>query len=291
MTPNPNPNTANSHANRIHITSTLKESPAANVESPYKEPNAWTNIKSKGADILGNLNYGNIAKGLGALAPTIYNTIMGMTKPDILDEGRYRNREAEAIKRNISDMTYDIYPQLRSNVANYNQFNRNIGNVAQSGGAYASNLLSGMSAKNTSDAAAWATKNNMENQYRANAANALNSLGAQNVRGLMAVDDYNAASRAARRNYLGTATTGLSNYVQNKELMGNMANRDAMMYEMYNRIWGGMLNNNRGGNTAATVANPESFFSTPKDYGIEGGPTGNPMDMMYNPLTRINPWG
>lgn len=196
----------------------------------------------------------NTFNTLGTLSPVLYNSFVGLKKPDYLNASDYYN-PYEGELRNLmgqgetlmANRRYNINPQLEANRAAQNALNRNITNVSTSTGNLMSNLLGSSAARMRSDAAAYAAKQNADNQYRgqeaqylANYGNVLGQLGAQKAQTRYGVDVYNQQTLANKRNYLGTATSQLSQYLQNRELMRNQAERDKEQLQILPEIFGGI---------------------------------------------------
>ena len=106
-------------------------------------------------------------------------------------------------------------------IANYNagQYNTNTGaNMA---------LRTQMAlGTNRSIADLYLQQSNVQNQYDAEYANTLNSLGQQNVSAINLAQDINARNTAATRNIRRTGLSQLGQYAQVRQQMANMQNRD-----------------------------------------------------------------
>lgn len=87
------------------------------------------------------------------------------------------------------------------------------------------------------DAEAYARKNNIENQYKAETANTMLNVGNQiaeanryarqfNEDAARYAYDINARAKAANEAMIGTGLSQLSNFIQNQQLMSNQRNRD-----------------------------------------------------------------
>ena len=79
---------------------------------------------------------------------------------------------------------------------------------------------------NRSIADLYLQQSNVQNQYDAEYANTLNSLGQQNVSAINLAQDINARNTAATRNIRRTGLSQLGQYAQVRQQMANMQNRD-----------------------------------------------------------------
>ena len=79
---------------------------------------------------------------------------------------------------------------------------------------------------NRSIADLYLQQSNVQNQYDAEYANTLNSLGQQNVSAINLAQDINARNTAATRNIRRTGLSQLGQYAQVRQQMQNMQNRD-----------------------------------------------------------------
>ena len=79
---------------------------------------------------------------------------------------------------------------------------------------------------NRSIADLYSQQSNVQNQYDAEYANTLNSLGQQNVSAINLAQDINARNAAATRNIRRTGLSQLGQYAQVRQQMANIQNRD-----------------------------------------------------------------
>ena len=136
------------------------------------------------------------------------------------------NPYEQSIVNTMRRRRFNITPaleQLRNAraIANYNagQYNTNTGaNMA---------LRTQMAlGTNRSIADLYLQQSNVQNQYDAEYANTLNSLGQQNVSAINLAQDINARNTAATRNIRRTGLSQLGQYAQVRQQMANMQNRD-----------------------------------------------------------------
>ena len=136
------------------------------------------------------------------------------------------NPYEQSIVNTMRRRRFNITPaleQLRNAraISNYNagQYNTNTGaNMA---------LRTQMTlGTNRSIADLYSQQSNIQNQYDAEYANTLNSLGQQNVSAINLAQDINARNTAATRNIRRTGLSQLGQYAQVRQQMANMQNRD-----------------------------------------------------------------
>lgn len=137
-----------------------------------------------------------------------------------------KNPYEQSIVNTMRRRRFNITPaleQLRNAraISNYNagQYNTNTGaNMA---------LRTQMTlGTNRSIADLYLQQSNVQNQYDAEYANTLNSLGQQNVSAINLAQDINARNTAATRNIRRTGLAQLGQYAQVRQQMSNMKNRD-----------------------------------------------------------------
>lgn len=177
-------------------------------------------------DILPNLT--EAISTISGLAPIVSNLL---ERPEYQDPNY--NPYANTIARTMRNRRFNINPAVRDMernraTANYNasQFNTNTGaNLAYS--------LQNASNVNRAIADVRAQESNMNNAYLGEYANMLNNLGQQWAAETTRVDDANMANRAQARNINRAGLSGLSQWMQNRELMRNQRSRDNMMMALY----------------------------------------------------------
>lgn len=171
---------------------------------------------------------GNLFTDIAALAPTISNMY---TKPESFN-AVYNPYEAQ-INQTMANRRFDISPAKRAIRENRAISNYNAANYNPNTGANLAYRIQSQVAANKAISDLYSTASNVNNQYKADYASALNSLGQQRVNATNMAVDMNARSRAAARNIQGTALSQLSQYAQNKQLMENQKSRDMAMLEIY----------------------------------------------------------
>lgn len=198
----------------------LSKAPAPKVTGTIK-PRSNDNGPSR-FDVTGLLS------GLAGLSPIISNLL---ERPEYQDPNY--NPYANTIARTMRNRRFNINPAVRDiernrATANYNasQFNTNTGaNLAYS--------LQNASNVNRAIADLRAQESNVNNAYLGEYANMLNNLGQQWAAETTRVDDANMANRAQARNINRAGLSGLSQWMQNRELMRNQRSRDNMMMALY----------------------------------------------------------
>lgn len=165
---------------------------------------------------------------VSGLAPIVSNLL---ERPEYQDPNY--NPYANTIARTMRNRRFNINPAVRDiernrATANYNasQFNTNTGaNLTYS--------LQNAANVNRAIADLRAQESNVNNAYLGEYANMLNNLGQQWAAETTRVDDANMANRAQARNINRAGLSGLSQWMQNRELMRNQRNRDNMMMALY----------------------------------------------------------
>lgn len=199
-------------------TTTTTTTPKQRDKDPDRNPIDWTGI----------------ASGIAGLAPILSNL---NTRPEY--QNTIYNPFANAIMTTMRNRRYDISPAIRDiernrAIANYNESQMN----TNTGANMAFRL---QNASNTARAIAdvRSQESNVNNQYLADYANTLNDLGRQWANESIRVQDANMANRAQARNIRRAGISGLSQWMQNRELMRNQRDRDRAMLALY----GPMLDN------------------------------------------------
>lgn len=174
------------------------------------------------------IDWTGIASGIAGLAPILSNL---NTRPEY--QNPIYNPFANAIMTTMRNRRYDISPAIRDiernrAIANYDasQMNTNTG---------ANMAFRLQNASNTARAIAdiRSQESNVNNQYLADYANTLNDLGRQWANESIRVQDANMANRAQARNIRRAGISGLSQWMQNRELMRNQRDRDRAMLALY----------------------------------------------------------
>lgn len=174
------------------------------------------------------IDWTGIASGIAGLAPILSNL---NTRPEY--QNTIYNPFANAIMTTMRNRRYDISPAIRDiernrAIANYNESQMN----TNTGANMAFRL---QNASNTAKAIAnvRSQESNVNNQYLADYANTLNDLGRQWANESIRVQDANMANRAQARNVRRAGLSGLSQWMQNRELMRNQRDRDNAMLALY----------------------------------------------------------
>ena len=170
---------------------------------------------------------------LMGLAPTIFNTIAGLTsgKPDVLNPNEFQNPyESQAFGMMPSQFRVD--DMLNDNRNAYGTYLRNVNQVGNSRGERMANYGAGMNRMNEANTRAWALKNNKENEMATNKAMLRNDQGVRRAGVNLQIRDMNdqnaAASRNRRMSYLGAAASGAQTYGLTQEQMkGQNASQNA----------------------------------------------------------------
>lgn len=185
-------------------------------------------IRREGLDDLMN-GLSGLTSGITTLAPIMSNLFTSDPKSVPVNYNPY----ATAITNTMARRRYNIDPLLRD----IDQ-NRAVANYAASqqrtntGQDMAFRLQTAIAA-NKAKAAARATENNANNQYKAEYANTMNDLGKQWVNAVNLSQYLNAQNRDAARNIRRTGLSQLSLWGQSRELMRNQKNRDDAMMKLY----------------------------------------------------------
>lgn len=153
------------------------------------------------------------------------------TKPESFN-AVYNPYEAQ-INQTMANRRFDISPAKRAIRENRAISNYNAANYNPNTGANLAYRIQSQVAANKAISDLYSTASNVNNQYKADYASTLNSLGQQRVNATNMAVDMNARSRAAARNIQRTALSQLSQYAQNKQLMKNQKSRDMAMLEIY----------------------------------------------------------
>jgi len=226
----------------IDVNAAMAATDAAHAKSPVDYAGLAGQFDKMGVEPLGTpkgkTNWGGIGMQALALAPDIYNLGHALfSKPEKIARNRYFNPYTNQIRSRMNDRRFNIDPILAGNRTANAVYNRNA--ASASGGDRSrllSNLMGGLNARYGADAAAYAQKNNMDNQYRGEQAEMDMNLGNMNARGLMMSDDINARNMAAKRNFGASAASGLQNYALNQMQMQNQMNSQDAYLDVLQRV-------------------------------------------------------
>lgn len=171
----------------------------------------------------------SLVSGATSLAPIMSNLFTSSSEAVPANYNPY----ATAITNTMGRRRYNIDPLLRDI-----ETNRNVANYAASQqrtntGQDMAFRLQNAIATNKAIAAARAAESNVNNQYKAEYANAMNNLGQQWVQATNLASELNARNRATARNIRRTGLGQLSQWAQNRELMSNQRSRDNAMLKLY----------------------------------------------------------
>ena len=171
-------------------------------------------------------NISNKVNELGTSIAAVLPALGNIFTSDSESVAPVTNPYEQSIVNTMRRRRFNITPaleQLRNAraISNYNagQYNTNTGaNMA---------LRTQMTlGTNRSIADLYSQQSNIQNQYDAEYANTLNSLGQQNVSAINLAQDINARNTAATRNIRRTGLSQLGQYAQVRQQMANMQNRD-----------------------------------------------------------------
>lgn len=165
-----------------------------------------------------------------SLAPTIYNTLQGLKNPEIdpLVTNPYNNQIINSMARRRMNIDPILSANARSRaISNYNLANLN----ANTGANLAARTQAAVN-EYAANEALYGTKQNADNAYIADYANALNDLGQKYVSSKFANLESNAKNRAAARSFASKAASQLGEWSQINSKMGNAYNRDMMMWPL-----------------------------------------------------------
>ena len=171
------------------------------------------------------------------LSPAIYN--MGRAifeKP--LEMDRMYNEDASKYASKLANRKFNINPTLQANQRNYNTAIKNIEELgaATSRGAMMGSISSTMNSKDAADAAAYAQKQNMENQYKGQGYEAGMQAASQNPRLHYMYNDWDARAMQ-NAEFAGKALTQFSQANQANQLMKNMEKSDAQKLDLLKIIY------------------------------------------------------
>lgn len=186
------------------------------------------NISKKNAQSKDNNNSYPI--DWASLAPTIYNTLQGLKNPEIdpLVTNPYNNQ----IINSMAKRRMNIDPILSANARSRAISNYNLANLNANTGANLAARTQAAVNEYAANEALYGTKQNADNAYIADYANALNDLGQKYVSSRFANLESNARNRAATRAFTSKAASQLGEWSQINSKMRNEYNRDMMMWPL-----------------------------------------------------------
>ena len=186
------------------------------------------NISKKNAQSKDNNNSYPI--DWASLAPTIYNTLQGLKNPEIdpLVTNPYNNQ----IINSMAKRRMNIDPILSANARSRAISNYNLANLNANTGANLAARTQAAVNEYAANEALYGTKQNADNAYIADYANALNDLGQKYASSKFANLESNAKNRAATRAFTSKAASQLGKWSQINSKMKNEYNRDMMMWPL-----------------------------------------------------------
>ena len=167
--------------------------------------------------------------GLSALgmAPNIYNLAQGLQEPESLNAADYANPQYNQSINLMSNRRYNVNPALEA-IRTSERIGRRNMREAGSAGQYLSGLGALSAGRMRAESDVFAQKQNMDNQYKAEEAQMRGTLGSESAQNAWRVSEANAMNRAARRQHIGAATTGISNWAQLQQLGKNKKEMDLL---------------------------------------------------------------
>ena len=162
---------------------------------------------------------------LGELIPLAANMF---AKPEY--DSQVFNPYAGAINRAMARRRMNIEPTLAANRRSRAISNRNLANINPNTGANLAARTQAAVSEYAQNADVYATRDNANNQYLADAANMMNNLGQQFAQNAVYTNDLNARNRAAARNFRTKSIENYNNWYQNRQLMKNQKERDEALY-------------------------------------------------------------
>lgn len=162
-----------------------------------------------------------------AYSPTAYNFARGLQKPQVLEAEDFQNPYESDAMRLMANRRFNIDPQLQANRSTFNQMRGGLKNVSGGNAAtYLSNMGQLQMNKGKMDEQAYAMKQNMDNQYKAQDAQFRGNMGNIRAQRELQIQDINDRNKAARDAYMGKGFEGLSKIAQNEKYMGNLSGAD-----------------------------------------------------------------
>ena len=165
---------------------------------------------------------------VSGLAPIVSNLL---ERPEYQDPNY--NPYADTVARTMRRRRYDINPAIRDIERNRAISNYDASQMNTNTGANLAFRLQNAANTNRAIADLRSQESNANNAYLGQYAEMLNNLGQQWAAETTRVDDANMANRAQARNINRAGLSGLSQWMQNRELMRNQRNRDNMMMSLY----------------------------------------------------------
>lgn len=178
----------------------------------------------------------NTVDTISSFAPIAYNIAQGMRKEPRFNYQDYVNPYIADIRGAMRNRRYDINPELEANRLTQAAYNYNLRRSGMSPSQLQGGLQAGAVNKMRANASAYATRNNMNNQYLSDQAQIDYYLG-RDISGLKTQGyDINLRNRAARRNFMATAASQLQQLGQTNRLERNQIYRDAQKMGLLNDL-------------------------------------------------------
>lgn len=210
----------------------LGDIPSSTSVNSLPKINIPVNTKKPKKSGSAKLNFGDALSSIASLAPIMSNLFAG--KPEKIDA--VYNPYATSIMNTMRGRRYDITHALEDLTRNRATSNYNAGQFNTNTGANLAYRLQSAINADRAIANLRSQESNINNQYLADYANTMNSLGQQWVNATNVAADANAQNRAAARNINRTGISQLSQWAQNRELMRNQRTRDEQMWPLYERF-------------------------------------------------------
>ena len=175
----------------------------------------------------GKMNWNDMLYKGAAYAPTIYNTIQGLRKPQVLEAEDFQNPYEAAAMKLMANRRYNVDPELQASRSTLNNMKQNLKNYAGGNAAtYLSNLGALQMNTDKMKESIYAKKQNMDNRYKAEDAQMRANLGNIRAQRELQIQDINDKNKAVRDAHMGKAVEGLSSVAQNERRMSNLSLRD-----------------------------------------------------------------
>ena len=159
-----------------------------------------------------------------SLAPVAYNLAQSFKQPEL--ETPVQNPYANQISSTMAGRRYNINPAVQANARSRAISNYNLSQMSPGTGTSMAARVQSAIGQYTANADLYGAQQNYNNQYSAENANTLNSLGQQNVQAQTAANTQNRAARNARETFAGTAASQFGQWAQTQQQMSNQRAND-----------------------------------------------------------------
>lgn len=184
------------------------------------------------------------AQEIGTLMPSIYNMIQGSKSPDYVSDTQLYSPNANASRalNKMSKRRYDANPEIEATRDLEARQRYNARMLGSEGGLNRAMDIAG--AINTQKAISntYAKKQNIDNQYLADEASMMASLGAQEAsnktQAMQQAYDINAKNKAMQQQYTAAGLQGLSQYAQLKQKNANQSKMDRAKMRVLEKYYG-----------------------------------------------------